>query len=345
MHFSQPNDWIAKLADPLFWRQLAPQWSIGEASAPTPFLGSLPPITATEQERQRQLIRREGYLQSHLNWAVDLQPMAQLVRRLDQLGIPPVFAYLYDPFWIPFFQLHGLLSGLLGGSYRMLPDCWIWNIDPSKQGQGWPPHRDRDHTTLRSDGAPKIINVWLPLSSATPLNSCMYVLPADRDPVYGTNRDRFAPVDLSHVRALPAVPGDVLIWNQAVLHWGSASSDRASESRVSMAWEFQRTDEPHYNQPLLQTLQFPCFNDRLRMIAQQILHFGSPGFFARVEAPFMDWAARTNPEAMAPRRHEAIAKASQQIASLASPASPTANLAPGISTAFTVKGNKRNSMA
>ena len=79
----------------------------------------------------------------------------------------------------------------------------------------------------------------------------MYLVPANGDPTYASLQEKEFRFALEAVRALPAAPGDFLVWNQAVLHWGSRSTPRAEESRVSMAFEFQRLDVPPFNRPLL----------------------------------------------------------------------------------------------
>lgn len=63
-----------------------------------------------------------------------------------------------------------------------MPDIWVFNIDP-RHGEpaGWRPHRDRPHPWM-ADGTPNSLNFWLPLTEATPLNGCMYILPRPADP-------------------------------------------------------------------------------------------------------------------------------------------------------------------
>jgi ectoine hydroxylase-related dioxygenase (phytanoyl-CoA dioxygenase family) len=126
---------------------------------------------------------------------------------------------------------------------------------------------------LLPDRSPKSLTTWIPLSHATPLNSCMYIVPALLDPTYGTEAEDQWKFQYPSVRALPGGPGDFFIWNQAVLHWGSLSSPRAPESRVSMAFEFQRTDVPAFNQPLLPPLTILPFEARLQLIAKQVLQY------------------------------------------------------------------------
>src|SRR5581483_4001555 len=144
-----------------------------------------------------------------------------------------------------------LYRELLGGKYCFLPDFWVWNVDPAKGDAGWQPHRDKGRVALFDDGSPKSLTTWIPLSSSTPLNGCMYIVPAMHDMTYGTAEEANWKFDYSSIRALPGEPGDFFIWNQAVLHWGSKTSPRAKESRISIAFEFQRADIPAFNNPLI----------------------------------------------------------------------------------------------
>ena len=96
---------------------------------------------------------------------------------------------------------------------------------------------------------------------------------ADVDPTYGTPRDAEWKFGLPAIRAQPAEPGDFFIWNQAVLHWGSRPSWRERESRVSMAFEFQRMDCRPFNGPIIRPKIPMPFDMRLRIIAKQVLQF------------------------------------------------------------------------
>jgi hypothetical protein len=219
-----------------------------------------------------QRLRFDGYVQLAHDFGLDLAGMANTVRHFSAAGIPPVFCFLFDEFWAPFYALDAMYDGLLG-PYGFLPDFWVWNIDPAKGEAGWKPHRDRGHMTLRMDGRPVSLTTWIPLSDATPLNSCMYVVPAHADPTYGTPRENEFHFELPAIRALPAKAGEILVWNQAVLHWGSCSSDLAAESRISMAFEFQANDSKPFNRPILQPDKPVPFELRLRLIAKQVLQY------------------------------------------------------------------------
>ncbi|MBA2588577.1 MAG: phytanoyl-CoA dioxygenase family protein [Alphaproteobacteria bacterium] len=261
---------VAQLKDRDGWRTRAPDLHIGEDAV-------FRDVRAFRPDHQQAAdlgarIKDEGYFQIRHDTGLDLSLMADTVRRFSDQGISPVFAFLFDEFWAPFHALDALYGSILGG-YGMLPHCWVWNVDPQKGDAGWNPHRDMGHVSLRPDGSPIAITTWIPLSEANPLNSCMYMVPAHADPVYGTPRDSEKLFELPSIRALPAQPGDVLVWNQAVLHWGSRSSPRAEQSRVSMAFEFQRTDSPAFAQPIIPPDKPLPFEARLKLIARQVLQY------------------------------------------------------------------------
>ena len=219
-----------------------------------------------------ECLRDDGYFHLAHDFGLDLAMMADTVRRFSAAGIPPVFCFLFDEFWAPFHALDAMYGGVLG-PYGLLPDFWVWNVDPAKGESGWTPHRDRGRMALRADGRPITLTTWIPLSDATPLNSCMYLVPAHADPTYGTPREHEYRFELPAIRALPAKPGEVLVWNQAVVHWGSRSSHRATESRISMALEFQANDSKPFNTPILSPNEPVPFDLRLRLIAKQVLQY------------------------------------------------------------------------
>ena len=231
-------------------------------------------MTSSEQAEMAALLKEEGYVQSSADWGVNLGSMADTVRSLSRANLSPVFAFLYDEFWYPFLKLHLLYAALLGGKYFFLPAFWVWDVDPKKNEAGWKPHRDRLNS-LFDDGTPKSLTTWIPLSSATPLNSCIYIVPSLHDPIYATAEELNwkSNLEYSSIRALPAKPGDFLIWNQAVLHWGGRTSSRATESRVSIAFELQRADIPAFDEPLLDPFDIPPFERRIKLIAKQLLRY------------------------------------------------------------------------
>ena len=263
---------LESLLSAQFWQDFAPSLHIAHPDYP-----HVPtPIIPEEQHLYlNQLIKQEGYFHGNIGtWHTPLTPIVITIQKLRMQGFPPVFIFLYDEIWQFAYQLSSIISCLLGEQYWMLPDFWAWYIDPALAEAGWNPHRDKGYQSLHADGTPSSLTAWIPLTPATPLNGCMYILPADRDPVYGTPDDKNWKIDYSSIRALPANPNEFLIWNQAVLHWGARSNKRATgQPRISCAFEFQRRDIPAWNQPLIVPNSFLNFTQRLNLIGKQILQY------------------------------------------------------------------------
>jgi hypothetical protein len=262
----------SQLMSEAYWRERAPALHVADAA----FLDSQAPQTFAPDDTRTiaGLLKTEGYVQrGGMDWGVDLTSLVQIVRRLSTDALSPVFAFVYDEFWLPFRKLDAIYRALLGDRNYYLPDFWIWDVDPKRNEAGWQPHRDKGRIALLADGAPKSLTTWIAISAATTLNGCMYMVPANLDPTYNTDAEYTCRFPLQSVRALPAAAGDVLIWNQAVMHWGSMTSPRAPESRVSMAFEFQRADIAPMRQPLLVPGAVHNFQARLALIAKQMLQY------------------------------------------------------------------------
>jgi len=259
------------LLSPVWWKQLAPSLSVSGS----PYK-ALAPLRLDEgaEVAIRQLIVREGYIQGSVGrWKLPIAEMVQVIERLKAAGLMPVFAFAYEEFWLLARQLGAVVGTLLDGQYYLLPDFWIWHVDPRKDESGWKPHRDKGRVALFEDGRPKAVTLWVPLTSATTLNGCMYVVPADRDPTYGKENEKERLFEYQDIRALPAEPGDFFVWNQAVMHWGSHASPRGATARVSVAFEFQKADVPPMNTPLITPGGAPAFHHRLNLIGKQVLQY------------------------------------------------------------------------
>lgn len=261
---------VSTVADELFWRTHFPELSIG-GSAPV-----FPPAQACAEasELDARRMAEDGYFQASSRALAGLAArLAPAVLRLKALGAPVPFLFVFDEAWNAFAALAPALRPFLP-ELRILPDFWVWHVDPAAGESGWDPHVDKGAYALDREGRPLSLTAWIPLTAATPLNGCIYIVPAGRDPQYGAGLDqRTRPFALSDVRALPAEPGEFLVWNQAVLHWGSASSRFADAPRISMALEFQRGDVAPFNRPLLDPAAPLPFAARLRLVARQILQY------------------------------------------------------------------------
>jgi ectoine hydroxylase-related dioxygenase (phytanoyl-CoA dioxygenase family) len=169
--------------------------------------------------------------------------MRQGLEVLRAEGWPPVFAYVYDEFWmagrVP--SLARLLAAILGPRYRQVSDVWCFDIPARRGASGFAPHTD----DLSVDDPRRRLTVWVPISNATLENGCMYVIPrglvaADRADRF--SRDEFltradASALLQASRALPTPPGSLLGWDYSVVHWGSVCG-ATRERRVSFAFAF-----------------------------------------------------------------------------------------------------------
>jgi hypothetical protein len=223
-------------------------------------------------------LKREGYVQvPGALPETTVAPIRYAVSTLFQRGIPLAFAFVYDELWLAFQGLSSFLTSVLGEDYRALPDFWVWHVNPNENALGWGPHRDRVIPTLDPDNSPHTLTVWLPFTDATPLNGCMYMLPAHLDDRFRQRRwdgeNNTVVYNLQDIRALPATAGSLLAWNQAVLHWGGRGSRLGAGPRISAAFEFQRADRPPFNNPLLDPARVPTFQERLGLIGKQVLQY------------------------------------------------------------------------
>ena len=263
---------LPECADPAYWRGLAPGLHIDDAGLFTD--GGELGFSADELQRCDSELLKEGYTKFRRDdWGLDMSVLEGGVRNLDAAGVPIVFAFVYDEFWVLFARLRQFLAHVLGEDYRLLPDFWVWHVAASDDDAGWPPHRDRGARALFADGRPKALVMWIPLTEAVPENGCLYLVPAHRDPTYNSAAEDTWKFDLVDVRAVPASPGTALCWSQGVVHWGARSSVRARSPRISAAFEFQRGDVSPYNEPLMDPAHPLNFRGRLLLIAKQLLQY------------------------------------------------------------------------
>jgi hypothetical protein len=263
---------VEELARPEFWKAHFPKLSINDRLAC--WNKATKKLSTQTRDLYSARMREEGYFQDRNDTLERLAPvLARAVKTCNELDIPPTFIFLFNEAWECFYALRPMLAHFLGEDYKALPDFWAWHVDPQAGEAGWRPHRDKGKFSLSADGAPLSLTVWVPLLEATPQNSCIYLLPANRDPVYNTEDEKNWRVELNDIRALPAKPGDFICWNQAILHWGSATSRFAAHPRISMALEFQRGDRAPFNIPLIDALGGLSFSQRLCLVGKQILQY------------------------------------------------------------------------
>ena len=262
---------LQDLSSKSFWRQFSSKLSIEQQGDSKQIK-----ISKDENQKIKEKIILEGFL--HLKQPGLENPTDQINKAISsivKMGLPPVFIFVYDQPWLIQRQTSNILKILLEERFKLLPDFWAWHVSPGESG--WKPHRDRPQT-LFDDFSPQSLTLWIPLTKALPENSCMYILPANKDIHY---HDQIPPAlkfgfpgNISDIQALPSEPNDVLIWNQRVVHWGSTSNIKNDIGpRISLAFEFQRSDISPFNKPLLEPCRLPTFKERLNLIGKQIIQY------------------------------------------------------------------------
>lgn len=255
-----------------YWRALNPNSTI--SAQPFQGFSELSYVKQSSLDEYALQLREEGYFQTTpVIPTATLQEMRECIENVKKAGFPPIFALVYDVFYQAFAHFHSLLTGILGPGYKLVLNFWVYYIETNDNGKGFEPHRDAEYeNTIDSNGMPTVITFWLPITDATPMNSCMYLLPANRDPQYAdaiknpkTGATKFA---LEDIRALPTKAGTVSCWNQYVFHWGSRSSKRALSPRISYAAYCQRGDIPPVDGMVIDIPSVLDFEMRLALICK-----------------------------------------------------------------------------
>ena len=205
-------------------------------------------------QKLEQQILEEGYFRiGPVVPRPETKLIADAISTVVNHGFPATFVLVYDQVWQMLSRLENLILPVLGAFYCMTLDVWVYYIrglnedaaEP-KEDSGWSPHRDGKPVvdTLRRDGRPQLLVVWIPFTDTTVEHSCMYVLPTHLDPNYPDNLQEYSVPrkSLQDIRALPAEAGAVLGWNEYALHWGSRSSRWVDGPRISLSARFQSRD-------------------------------------------------------------------------------------------------------
>jgi len=260
--------------EPGFWKSLCPELTITED--PLSDAGSAYPFDLHKVEASVRQVIKEGYFQTpSVIPEADIEKLTNCILKVTGEGFPPPFAIVYDEFWKLFGRLSNVLSPVLESDYQILAEIWVYVVEKGAHAQGWLPHRDYEFRkdVLRPDGRPTIATVWFPLTDATTLNSCIYVLPTNLGPNCPGHLKKTT-IDsslLPSVRALPAKAGSIIGWNQHLIHWGARSSEWAAEPRISLAMYFQSRDVAPYVDNLTVDLSSPVpFDYRLGVIGRLI---------------------------------------------------------------------------
>jgi hypothetical protein len=252
-----------QMNDPWFWHKLVPGLTIhGEAAPRRPEVA----LEAEAWARARDRLGADGFAVTH--GATPRPALLDGVLRLHASGLPPAMIFMYDEPWLLAAQLHPLFVALLGPDYYLDSGFWTWHVPVGDGHAGWGPHRDYlGAPGIDPDGSPWGFSVWLPLTPTTPENGCMYVIPARY------SRGDLDIANFHDVHALPAAPGDVLMWRPDVWHWGGRSSAFAPNPRTSIGFEVYRPGSPVTTPPTQPARELPSFRRRLALCGLNLIRY------------------------------------------------------------------------
>jgi hypothetical protein len=260
-----------------YWRNLNRASRVTEF----PWPGQCEEISFSDSEFEscKKSLVEEGYFQTRpcIPEPV-LDRLIECIKAVRADRHAPVYALLYDDYFEVLASLGGLLRELLGIGFLIVPDePDVYLIRTGNDEGGAAPHRDtlRSHDMYNEDGMPAVINLWIPITDATSLNSCMHVIPAHADVDYQTpqsDQDLPETLDtrlLQSVRALPAKAGSVIGWSTELIHWGGYSSVLAEYPRLSFAMYFQRADARLFHRSAMPVPFRLSFDYRLYLIEKE----------------------------------------------------------------------------
>eukprot|EP00929_Paragymnodinium_shiwhaense_P010719 TRINITY_DN115636_c0_g1_i1.p1 TRINITY_DN115636_c0_g1~~TRINITY_DN115636_c0_g1_i1.p1 ORF type:complete len:271 (-),score=24.99 TRINITY_DN115636_c0_g1_i1:9-728(-) len=176
--------------------------------------------------------------------------VASTMDALREGGFPPVFIFMYDEIWLLCQELFGAMEAILQSkAVEMDASVFAWALQSleaqdaigSNFGQ---PHRDCSFKHAHSErGELTLLTVWVPVVPVTIDSGCMYVVPADSDPLFNKSDDPLhmqpdQAMPWAHIRPLPCSPGDILLWKGNLIHWGSACGRNVQQPRKSIGTAF-----------------------------------------------------------------------------------------------------------
>lgn len=259
-----PEKLIECIQDEDFWREFAPSLTVSDAPGKTL---PAPREHAVDMKLRTRLVH-EGYL--HIKNSIEtskLPKMADAMERLRDIGLPPAFIGIYDEPWSLCAQMRTLMDHLFESEAVLVPDFWGWVIRSGEAG--FSPHRDRPDGAIEADGQPITLTVWMPVTQASPENGCISVYPANYDEGY-LSQSAQPELILQNIRAVPAEPGDIVLWTGRTIHWGGACSEFSAHNRISIAWEFQNRFKPSVADFTMENYPDINFPTRLGLISRQI---------------------------------------------------------------------------
>lgn len=284
-----------------YWKKLCPELRITNFACKS-FDNEPVKLSDAEVFVNKSKLSNDGYFRldaTDLKW--DPKMLKKVVRSIEALkskGWPPHFVLVFDEIWAICNKFASILEATSNNKLNM--DLLAWYIDPQKHQTGFAPHRDRmpkdrpgeeKGTAIKNsfhshDNTPKYTSVWLPLTEATPDNSCLYFIPAFEDPYYslGDPPDK-EPLDavlprgdlssLQKIRAMPCKPGSPLVFSHRLIHWAGRSDPSCKDGpRVALGLAFSDDsyEKPYFSRKYL---PLPPFDLRVALAAGQSIKYNN----------------------------------------------------------------------
>eukprot|EP00924_Labyrinthula_sp_SR-Ha-C_P001690 snap_masked-scaffold_18-processed-gene-6.43-mRNA-1 protein AED:0.04 eAED:0.04 QI:0/0/0/1/1/1/2/0/392 len=286
---------IDTLFDKFYWRKVCTTLSVCENNINR----GEKIISQEEIRRKQQQFIKSGFFKLQVDCATELNPnIESLVRKLADSIVtliryeyPPTFIFLFDEVWEIILSMSSSLSKISAGN-SFVGDVYAWFVDPKLKQRGWGPHRDRmgsDHTSFSQQKIPKLSTTWLALTEATPLNSCLYVVPAELDPFYYEqdlpNVDPLERIfkgkvdNYQRIKCLPCEPGSMWHFSHKIIHWGSSAIcsniaqdeiDEEIKPRIALSWVI---GDPSFEKPAFEFKGMPSLEQRLGLVCGQLINY------------------------------------------------------------------------
>ena len=257
-----------------FWKALCPELSI--SSQPLAELSDWGQSRTVDRETWatcQKTIAQDGYF-AYDGWldGRQIDRMAKCFNLLEDQGIHPIFAFVYDEFWDLLMQLDPLFSDLLD-DYECLPAVWSWFVQPDKQS-AFAPHRDQvRQVDIEDEEHLDYLTIWIPLTNLNHLSSAICVLPASLDPDYEKCTGEIQVESLQNVRSLQGQRGSVFCWTTQLAHWGTRQSTHGPP-RMSVGYYLKRTEAENLEEEDPLDFSEPLsLTQRLSIIGQQIKNY------------------------------------------------------------------------
>jgi hypothetical protein len=238
------------------------------------------------------LMSRKELLGDDDDGDLELDALLQTMYAIRDAGLDPTWVYMYDATWRVVERFRASLEDeCFGGATTLNFDVLAWFVDPThdEKTTAFTPHRDRQPDdapgSFHADGMAKYCTIWLPLTNATPRNSCLYCVPKGIDPGYtaGDSDDLDGPSPLEialkdkaayqSVRALPVERGGAVCFTHRLIHWGSVGDGGRDGPRINLSFGFADPEfEPAY---LLNARRgtIPTVAERAGLIAGQMISY------------------------------------------------------------------------